>query len=149
MKAFVRYGVPVAAVIGLAVAVAPAAGASAFRPVTRVASISTAFEVSSGCDSAVVSTTGHAVLTTTTEGQHTVASLEDSESGDGYDMVIAGSGAFDRLASSYTFEAEGIWIDLRHPAESFHGLVTEVFYVTGSNAPSGVEATGVSLRCGL
>jgi hypothetical protein len=138
---------------GLVAGLAPVAGASvrepASRPVTRTTTFPTGFSVYNPCNGSLVSTTGRGGATTTTDGQHTAVAAFDAESGGGYTFVVRGAATFASLSSSYTVPSEGIWINLRHPAESFHASIEEVVPVSSSNAPIAIEAVSVSASCGL
>jgi hypothetical protein len=147
------------AVCGLAVALAPAAGATTLpvaqtvtKPITQTTSFPTTFNVSDPCDGALVSTTGHGGAVTVTTGQHTTAAISDAESGDGFTLVEAGAGTFNALSSSYSMAAEAIWIDEKDPAKSFHISLTVTLTVTSTNAPYGFNseyANANSAKCGI
>jgi hypothetical protein len=117
------------AVCGLALAFAPAAGASTVnssaRPVIQTASAPSATGVYNPCNGSVVETTGHIQLMTVTSGQNTVAGFLDNESGDGYTMIEAGGGTFHALASSYAVPSEGVWLDRSNPQDSFRWTFTQ------------------------
>lgn len=142
------------AVCGLAVAVVPAAFAStagpASRPVTQTLAKASAFSITSPCDGAVVATAGEGSVTTITDGQHTTAVLADGESGEGFVVVLGGSGSFSSLASSYSFSAAGTWVDLKDPADSFRASFTVALSVSAANAPLKATVSSISSRtCGL
>lgn len=141
-------------VCGLAVALAPAAGATpkpptVTKPVTQRVSFNSAFEINDPCNGVPVSTTGHANSVTVTTGQRTAAVVTDSESGGGFSMGEVGAGTFNALASTYTFTAQGIWIDTKHLADSFHASLTVTVYVTSTNAPYAFSSTQNIVECGL
>jgi hypothetical protein len=142
------------AVCGLAVALAPAAGASPIkqslvRPVTQTETLPTSYNAIDPCNGSLVQTTGQAELATVTTGQDTTVAFADDESGDGFTLVIIGGGSFDALASSYPISAEAVWLDLKDLADSFHASVSVTFNVTSTNAPHGISATSVTAKCGL
>jgi hypothetical protein len=141
------------AVGGLALALAPAAGASTIgsstRPVTQSTSFPTSYGIDSPCNGSSVSTSGRGGAVTITEGQHTTAIITDAESGDGYTFIVIGEGSFNSLSSTYTIHAEGTWIDLKKPSQSFHSPLTATLNVTSTNAPTGFTSSPTSLRCGL
>jgi hypothetical protein len=151
------------AVCGLAVALAPAAGATTLpaakpvaktvtRPITQTISFPTAYNVNDPCDGALVSTTGHGGAVTVTTGQHTTAAISDTESGGGFTLVEVGAGTFNALSSSYSVSAEGIWIDKKDPAKSFHIPLTVTLNVTSTNAPYGFSsyyANANDAKCGV
>jgi hypothetical protein len=153
MRMITRYGMILVAAGGLVLGLAPVAGAStrepASPPVTRTVTFPTSFNVYNPCNGSLVSTTGHGGATTITDGQHTAAAVFDAESGEGYTFVVGGAATFASLSSSYTVPSEGIWINLRHPAESFHASIEVVMPVTSSNAPITIESVSVSASCGL
>jgi hypothetical protein len=145
------------AVCGLAVALAPAAGASPIkpppappvRPVTQTLSGSTTFGVDSPCNGTAVDTSGKATVATITTGQNTVVTFDDIQSGDGYSLIILGAGDFNSLSASYSVKATAIWLDLKNLKDSFHGTLTSTIPVTSANAPDGLSSSVDSTTCGL
>jgi hypothetical protein len=142
------------AVCGLALALAPAAGASTVKPapplpVTQSISFPTSFGITSPCNGSAVSTSGKGSAVTFTKGQRTTAILIDNESGDGYQFIEFGTGTFSSLSSTYTVHAEGTWINLKDRAESFHSPLTVTLYVTSSNAPAGYVSNPTAFKCGV
>jgi hypothetical protein len=153
LKAAVRTAGVGLAVCGLAVAVAPAAfastGGSASRPVTQTLTHASSLSVTSPCDGSSVATSGDGLLTTVTNGQDTTVILADAESGDGFAVVLSGSGSFSSLSSSYSFNATGTWIDLKDLADSFHASFTVTLSVSAANAPLKAAAAEPVATCGL
>jgi hypothetical protein len=142
-----------AGALALAVALAPAVQASTFKPptkpVTQTTSFPTSFGWDSPCDGSLVATTGHGSATTITDGQRTTAVISDFESGDGFEFIEVGTGTFSSLSSSYTIKGEVTWIDLKHPAKSFHGPATATLSVSSANAPENFNSIPTSVKCGL
>jgi hypothetical protein len=142
-----------AGALAVAVAMAPAAQASTFKPpakpVTQSTSFPTGFSWGSPCDGSLIATTGHGSATTITNGQRTTAVISDFESGGGYEFIEVGTGTFSSLSSSYAIKGEVTWIDLKHLAKSFHGPVTATLSVSSSNAPEAFNSAPTSLKCGL
>jgi hypothetical protein len=155
MKALTRYAVLAAApIMALTLGVASSASASAAAassssPVLQKISGPSSFGITNPCNGAGVSTTGQIKLFTLTSGTHTVAGIVDSESGDGYTVVIAGAGAFNSLASSYPVDTEGVWVNSADPALDFHAGIDFTIEVNASNAPIGGFATSAQPACGL
>jgi hypothetical protein len=155
MKVLTRFAVLVATpIVALTLAVAPSASAStstasSSSPVLQTSSGPSSLGIISPCNGAIVLTTGQYKLFTLTKGTHTVAGIVDSESGDGYTLVVTGAGAFNSLASSYPVDAEGVWINQADPALDFHSVLDRVINVNSSNAPTGVSGTGAQPVCGL
>jgi hypothetical protein len=141
------------AVCGLALALAPAAGASTIgsstRPVTQSMSFPTTYNIDSPCNGSSVSTSGHGDAVTITDGQHTTAFITDAQSGGGFEFIVFGEGSFNSLSSTYTIRAEGTWINLKKPSQSFHSPLTATLFVTSANAPVGFSSSATALRCGL
>jgi hypothetical protein len=144
------------AVCGLAVAVVPAAMAAtpaatpATRPVTQVLTGSSNIALTDPCNGALAATAGKVLDTTTTDGQNTTVTLTDVESGDGFALVLVGSGKFTSLASSYSFPATATYVDLKDLADSFHAGVTMTVGVSAANAPVSSFGTSInSEECGL
>jgi hypothetical protein len=144
------------AVCGLAVALAPAAGATpvkppapAARPVTQTLVHASGFQIYSPCDGSLVTTSGTGEVVTVTTGQRTTVAFNDDESGDGFVLALIGGGSFAALSSTYPVTITGVWLDLKHPADSFHASFTATLDVTATNAPSSINVTGVTPKCGL
>jgi len=143
------------AAFGLALALAPAAGASTVKPtppakpVTQTLSAATSFFDYSPCNGSPVNTTGHGFARTITDGQRTAVIVSDVQSGDGYQLFISGIGSFSSLSYSYTVHGEATWINQTKRSESFHALDTIVVSVTSTNDPTGFNSVQVSLKCGL
>jgi hypothetical protein len=155
MKVLTRFAVLSAApIVALTLAVAPSASASTSAasissPVLQTTSGPSSLGIINPCNSSIVITTGQQKLFTLTSGTNTVAGIVDSESGDGYTVVVAGAGAFNSLASSYPVNAEGVWINQTDPALDFHAALGRVIEVNSSNAPTGVSDNGTQATCGL
>lgn len=84
-----------------------------------------------------------------TTGQHTAITVADSDSGDGYRFVEFGAASFSALSADYSVPADGLWINVRNPALSFHASLTSVVPVTGTNAPTGFQTGINSYSCGI
>jgi hypothetical protein len=153
MKTLTRYAVPLAALLGLTVALAPAAGASPARPgnqsTTKTVTVPSTFTVTSPCNHWTVSTAGVATLTITTDGRHSVVRLFDAELGDGYTFTESGVATFNHRHHSYSVQLRGIWFNDELPARSFHGWISAVVHATHRNAPVSFTATVESTWCGL
>jgi hypothetical protein len=150
MRAFARYAAPFAALVGLTVALAPAAGASTARPafgVTRTHDSPAATTVT-GCHDETVSTTGLATESITTDGPHTVVRFTDAELGDGFTFTAAGTATFWGHHPWYRFDVEGTWFNDLFPLGSFHGRICVKVFATPWNAPVGFESTVEGVDCG-
>jgi hypothetical protein len=152
MRTIARFVVPFAAAMGLAMAFGPAAGAatSGFgaRPVTQAVNFATDFSIVNGCNGSTVDTTGHGTVTTTTVGQRTTVTIVDRESGDGYQLAIAGGAEFKALASTYLVPVKALWVN-RDPALDFHASYSYTVTVNSKNAATSFLVYGVSGTCGL
>jgi hypothetical protein len=144
------------AVCGLAVAVVPAALAAtptakpAPRPVTQTLVHASALQLTDPCNGAVVVTAGKGLQTTITDGQHTTVAIADVESGDGFAVVLGGTGSFTSLSSSYSFPATATYVDLKNLADSFHSSFTITVSVSAANAPLTAAVSSINtLECGL
>jgi hypothetical protein len=149
MKAFARLAVPLAALAGLTLALAPAAGASTARPafpVTKTHVSPSATTVT--CRDRTVSTTGFATETIITDGPHTVVRFNDAELGDGYVFGASGTGTFWGRHRSYQFDVAGTWFNNLFPLGSFRGQIRVKVFADRWNAPVGFQATVKYVDCG-
>jgi hypothetical protein len=155
MKALTRYAAPAAALLGLTVALAPAAGASTAKPgpggpTTSVFHTTSTFTATSGCDRSTVTTSGLATITITTDQHQSVVTLADAEAGDGYTFTEGGTRTFWGRHPSYNLRVPGSWFNNTDPARSFQGLVKVTVTATlGTNVPTGFTATVDHTSCGL
>jgi len=143
MRAFTRYAAPFAALVGLTIGLAPAAGASTVRPAfdgrthTHIGPAATTVNLT--CEEAV-STTGLAVETITRDGPRTVVRFRDSELGDGYTFVATGAETFYGHHRWYRLHAEGFWFNNLDPAASFHRDMWVKVFAHHEDEPTGFES---------
>lgn len=149
MKAFVRYAVPAAALVGLTVALAPAASASVpgYGPRTASEQITTQTSTTNPCNGWSVDTAGLAEVTIITDGPESVVRLVDAEMGDGYTFTQTGISTFD-TPPAYEFDVQGTWVNNRYPGLSFHGSLDVVVNANDRNAPTTVTWTVGPTYCG-
>jgi len=147
MRALTRSVGLLAATAGLIVAFASAAGATTCPTVQKLV-FPSSFGTTSPCDGSFVATTGTAVVTTATDGQHTSVVFVDNETGDGYVFIEVLANQFTSLASSYPGQGVGFWLN-KNPAKDFRASIASTVSVTSANAPTGVSSLVTSASCGL
>ncbi len=146
---FVRYALPLAAVIGATLAFAPTAGATTAAPIVQSVSFSTSFGTTNACNGMQVDTAGRGTVTVTTAGQHTTITIRDNETGDGFDFITVGTGQFDSLASEYLVPVESRWLNLRDPALDFRASFDYTVTVNGNNTPLSFGVGPITTTCDL
>jgi hypothetical protein len=151
MRAFTRRAAPFAALIGLAVALAPAAGASTAHPLDGGGSY-THTEPSNttvGCGEDAISTEGLATETITTDGPHVVVRFSDVELGDGYTFTVDGTEDFWGHKPWYKLDdLKGTWFNLLYPFASFERDVRVKVFATPWGEPVGFDLDVEGPDCG-
>jgi len=150
MRAFTRYAAPFAALVGLTIGLAPAAGASVTEPAfgethTHFGLAETT--VDRTCEQ-TVSTTGFAIEIITREGPRTVVQFTDTEEGDGYTFTASGIETFWGHHHSYRLHADGYWFNNLDPAASFHRDMRVRVFAHHGDEPTGFESWIEGPDCG-
>jgi hypothetical protein len=149
MKAFARLAVPLAALAGLTVALAPAAGAATAQPAHPVTHTNLSPSATTAtCHDHTVSTTGFATETIITDGPHTVVRFNDAEQGDAFTFGASGIGTFWGHHREYRFDAQGTWFNDLFPLGSFRGELHVKVFADRWNRPVGFEAWVAHVDCG-
>jgi hypothetical protein len=145
VKTLIRYAVLFAAVIGLAVAFAPSAGASTIHTIA----IRTSFSTVSPCNGQTVNTTGIGLVSIEINASEVRVVASDGESGGGYDFSEFSEDYFDGLSSSYTFPGTVVEFNLHAPADSFYESVSVNVSARDGDVPTGFHSAVLSATCGL